>query len=202
MGILVENDFKVPAPVDEVWGYLLDVQRIVPCMPGAELTETIDDDNFKGKVVIKLGPISLSFAGTVTVVERDTGEHRVELKALGREQRGKGSATALVTALVQADGDTSSTVRLKQDITVTGTVAQFSRGMMQDVSGKLTKQFAECLKSHMSANQEAPEAAAEATSDPAPSAGKSIGGIRLGLWAAWRATGRFFRRLFRRSPKD
>ncbi len=232
MGILIENDFEVPAPVDAVWNYVLDVERIAPCMPGATLTETIDDDNFKGKVTIKLGPVSLSFAGTVTVTERDAAEHRIDIKATGMEQRGKGSATALITAWVEPAGDATTKVRFKQDITVSGAVAQFSRGMMSDVSGKLTKQFADCLKTNITAEQEARDAtAAEAsttgTSDaasegataegasageqtapspapkPAPVAtAKKIGGIRLGLWAFWRAIVRFFQRLFGGGPKD
>jgi len=231
MGIMIENDFEVPAPVDAVWNYVLDVERIAPCMPGATLTETIDDDNFKGKVTIKLGPVSLSFAGTVTVTERDAAEHRIDIKATGMEQRGKGSATALITAWVEPAGDATTKVRFKQDITVSGAVAQFSRGMMSDVSGKLTKQFAECLKTNITAEQEARDAAGAQTStggsvdaapdgptaeasageqtapNPAPrpapvATAKKIGGIRLGLWAFWRAVVRFFQRLFGGKPKD
>jgi carbon monoxide dehydrogenase subunit G len=231
MGILIENDFDVPAPVDAVWNYVLDVERIAPCMPGAQLTETIDDANFKGKVTIKLGPVSLSFAGTVTVVERDAEEHRIDIKATGMEQRGKGSATALITAWVEPAGDALTKVRFKQDITVSGAVAQFSRGMMQDVSAKLTKQFADCLKTNITAEQEALAAEAAVTEGASSSSGegeasapagdgaaatdvpkparpapvataKKIGGIRLGLWAFWRAIVRFFQRLFGRKPKD
>ena len=98
----------------------------------------------------------------MTVVERDATEHRIDIKASGMEQRGKGSATALITAWVESAGDTTTKVRFKQDITVSGAVAQFSRGMMSDVSGKLTKQFADCLKTNITAQQEAVEAAAAA----------------------------------------
>ena len=121
-------------------------------MPGGQLTDVVDDDNFKGKVAVKLGPVSLSFAGTVKVTERDDAEHRIVLKAQGMEQRGKGSASAVVTAWAEArDGGTQ--VKYSQDITVTGAVAQFSRGMMQDVSGRLTKQFADCLNASLSSEQ-------------------------------------------------
>jgi carbon monoxide dehydrogenase subunit G len=230
MAILIENDFEVPAPVDAVWSYVLDVEQIAPCMPGAQLTEVIDQDNFKGKVTIKLGPVSLSFAGTVTVVARDDQERRIELKATGMEARGKGSATALITAWVDPAGYATTKVRFKQDITVSGAVAQFSRGMMQDVSAKLTKQFADCLKANITAEQETRVAEAPVTDSAAPSGGssgerpaatgaasadepakprptpvataKNIGGIRLGLWAFWRAIVRFFQRLFGREPKD
>jgi carbon monoxide dehydrogenase subunit G len=230
MGILIENEFEVPAPVDAVWRYVLDVERIAPCMPGAQLTDVVDDDNFKGKLVVKLGPVSLSFAGTVNVVERNQEERRVDLKATGMEQRGKGSATALITAWVEQVGESSTRVRFKQDITVSGAVAQFSRGMMQDVSAKLTKQFADCLKTNITAEEEhrATEAATEEAAGASPETGvdasgeavghahspsatatrrpaataKSIGGIRVGLWAMWRAVVRFFRRLFGMKPND
>src|SRR5204863_7263248 len=113
---------------------LLDVAKIAPCLPGAKLTETVDDRNWKGKVVVKLGPVSLSFAGTVTLTERDDAAHRVVLKAQGMEQRGKGAATALVTAWAESMDGGGTKVRFSQDLTVSGAVAQYSRGMMQDVS--------------------------------------------------------------------
>jgi carbon monoxide dehydrogenase subunit G len=234
MSILIENEFHVDAPVEEVWNHILDVKRIAPCMPGGHLTDVVDDENFKGKVAVKLGPVSLSFAGTVTVAERNDAEHRIVLKAQGMEQRGKGSASAMVTAWAEAkDGGTQ--VKYSQDITVTGAVAQFSRGMMQDVSARLTKQFADCLKANLSAEQEA-RAAASASTTPAgggepvataaagsgteespsaaggppptapasrpPVAARPVGGIRLALWAFWRAVVRFFRRLFGRGESD
>jgi len=95
----IENEFTVRAPVDQLWAYLLDVERIAPCMPGAELTETIDEKTWKGKVNMKLGPVSLSFAGTVAMEERDDAAHRVVLHARGQEQKGKGAANAVVTSM-------------------------------------------------------------------------------------------------------
>ena len=96
--MLIENAFTVARPVDEVWNYLLDVEKIAPCLPGAELTETIDDHTWKGKVNMKLGPVSMSFAGTVEMAERDDASHRVVLRARGTEQKGKGAADAKVTS--------------------------------------------------------------------------------------------------------
>lgn len=195
--MLIENEFEVAAPIERVWGYLFDVERVAPCMPGAQLTETVDERNWKGKIVVKLGPVSLSFAGTVTMQERDDDAHRVVLKASGMEQRGKGAASAVVTAWAEdADGGTS--VHYTQDITVSGAVAQFSRGMMQDVSAKMTKQFADCLQANINADE-----AARPGEEPAPQVtAKPVGGVRLGIWAVLRAIGRFFARLFgRRSPR-
>jgi len=199
VGILIENEFEVPAPLDRVWAYLLDVEHIAPCMPGAQLTEVVDDRNWKGKVIVKLGPVSLSFAGTVHMEERDDEAHRVVVKAQGMEQKGKGAATALVTAWAeQADGG-GTRVKFSQDLTISGAVAQFSRGMMQDVSSKMTRQFADCVKANLGQAEEAtPTAvgAGGATIAPTPVTAKPPSGIRLGLWALWRAVVRFFRRLF------
>ncbi|MDP9343405.1 MAG: SRPBCC family protein [Actinomycetota bacterium] len=213
MGILIENEFEVPAPIDRVWAYLLDVEHIAPCMPGAQLTEVVDDRNWKGKVTVKLGPVSLSFAGTVHMEERDDDTHRVVVKAQGMEQKGKGAATALVTAWAEAADGGHTRVKFSQDLTISGAVAQFSRGMMQDVSGRMTKQFADCVQANLSQEEaeaapapapasgqapsrDAPPPAAAAVPRPAPVTAKPPAGIRLGLWALWRAVVRFFKRLF------
>lgn len=189
--MLIENTFEVPAPADHVWNYLLDVEKVVVCMPGAELTEKVDDDNYKGKVTIKLGPVSLSFKGKVVISERDQASHRLVLKGSGMEQRGKGAASATVTAGLEAfEGGTR--VKVVQDLTVQGQAAQFSRGMMQDVSSKLTQQFADCLQKNISASQDlAPGEAPPELATAAP-----VSGIRLGLGALGAAIARFFKRLF------
>ena len=124
----IENEFTVPAPIDHVWAYLLDVERVAPCMPGAELTEVVDDTTWKGKVNMKLGPVSMSFAGTVTMQDRDDQAHRDRSShAKGMEQKGKGAANATVTAWT-SDGHGETHVKMQADIHLTGTVAQLSRG--------------------------------------------------------------------------
>jgi uncharacterized protein len=196
----IENEFDVPAPVDHVWTYLLDVERVAPCMPGAELTEVIDDHTWKGKVNMKLGPVSLAFAGTVTMQERDDQAKRIVLAAKGMEQKGKGAANASVTSwLEQGDGVTN--VKMRADIHLTGTVAQLSRGLLPEVSRKLTQQFADCLLQSMRAaevraTESADVAAAVAAPVDASARAKPIGGIRLGLAAVWASIKGFFRRLF------
>ena len=196
----IENEFDVPAPVDHVWAYLLDVERVAPCMPGAELTEVVDDHTWKGKVNMKLGPVSLAFAGTVTMQERDDQAKRIVLAAKGMEQRGKGAANASVTSwLEQGDGVTN--VKMRADIHLTGTVAQLSRGLLPEVSRKLTQQFADCLHQSMGAaevraTESADLAAAVAAPVEATARPKPIGGIRLGLAAIWAAISRLFRRVF------
>jgi carbon monoxide dehydrogenase subunit G len=196
----IENEFDVPAPVDHVWTYLLDVERVAPCMPGAELTEVVDDHTWKGRVNMKLGPVSLAFVGTVTMQERDDQAKRIVLAAKGMEQKGKGAANASVTSwLEQGDGVTN--VKMRADIHLTGTVAQLSRGLLPEVSRKLTQQFADCLHQSMGAaevraTESADVAAAVAAPVDASARTKPIGGIRLGFAAIWAAIKRFFRRLF------
>jgi carbon monoxide dehydrogenase subunit G len=211
----IENDFTVQAPIERVWTFLLDVEKVAPCMPGAELTEVVDDHTWKGKTNIKVGPVSLSFAGTVVMEERDDEAHHVKLSAKGMEQRGKGAASAaVVSQLEQVDGGTK--VSMETDLTITGAVAQYGRGMMQDISQRLTREFAQCLETNILAGEAsaATEAAAPgseadkrdrpdisgASTAPATPAqqvtARPVKGFRLGVWAFWRAIVRFFKRLF------
>jgi carbon monoxide dehydrogenase subunit G len=157
--VLIENSFEVPAAIDVVWPYLLDVEKVVVCMPGAELTETVDDTTWKGRVKVKLGPVSLSFAGQVEMAARDDDAHRIVLEGAGMEQRGKGRASATVTTTAEQSPSGGTLVKVTQDLQVQGQVASMSRGMMQDVSSRLTKQFAECLQRNLSVEQ-APAAGA------------------------------------------
>ncbi|MEX0742773.1 MAG: SRPBCC family protein, partial [Actinomycetota bacterium] len=196
----IENEFTVTAPADRLWSYLLDVERIAPCMPGAELTETVDERTWKGKVNMKLGPVSLSFSGTVAIEERDDAAHRVVLRAKGMESKGKGAANAAVTSWLEP-GEGTTTVKMVADIQLTGAVAQLSRGLLPEVSRKLTQQFADCLQKSMLGAEEPPPAVgasdpgasiASAPSPPtaraaAPVKAKPIGGLSLGLAALWAA---------------
>ena len=156
--MLIKNDFTVPRSVDDVWAYLLDVEKVAPCMPGAELTETVDDRNWKGKLNMKFGPVAMSFAGTVALEERDDAAHRVKLHAKGMEQKGKGAANATVTSWMEP-GDDGTHVFMEADITLTGAAAQLSRGLLPEVSKRLTAQFAECLRATLEANEGAPTTA-------------------------------------------
>ncbi|HET9724403.1 MAG TPA: SRPBCC family protein [Actinomycetota bacterium] len=213
--MLIENEFTVTAPTEDLWTYLLDVERIAPCMPGAELTETVDERTWKGNLKAKFGPVTMAFAGTVAMESRDDAEHRVVLKARGMEQKGKGAAEATVTSWLEpgpADGDT--TVKMQAQIVLTGAAAQLSRGLLPEISKKLTQQFADCLQAGMAAGQ-APaaasaaageavpgEVAAPAPTPAVPAAAKPVGGIRLGLSAIWTVIVNFVRRLFGRGPKQ
>jgi uncharacterized protein len=197
--VLIENSFTVNAPEESLWAYLLDVESIAPCMPGAELKETIDDHSWKGQVNVKFGPMSMSFVGTVVMEERDDAAHRVKVRAKGTEQNGKGAANASVTSWLEpADGGTL--VQMQADITLTGAAAQLSRGLLPEVTKRLTQQFADCVEQQMSAGTE-PAAAAAATGGDRRSVSTPLGGIRLGLAAIWAVVARFFRRVLGRSTK-
>ena len=210
--MLIENEFAVATPIDDLWSFLLDVERIAPCMPGAELTETVDERHWKGKLNMKFGPVALSFAGTVEMTDRDDAAHRAVLHAKGMEQKGKGAANATVTSWLEPAGEGQTTVKMAADITLTGAAAQLSRGLLPEISKKLTQQFADCLESTLNAQRAAPEGAAaeagagEAVSGPAgapaPAAPKHVGGIGLGLSALWAVIKDFFRRLFGGGARD
>ncbi|MPZ69204.1 MAG: carbon monoxide dehydrogenase [Actinobacteria bacterium] len=188
--MLLENSFEVPAPVDKVWVYLLDVERVVPCMPGAELTEILDDRNWGGRVKIKVGPVSMQFAGTVTVEERDEVAHRVVLKARGREQRGKGAASAMITSTMEPTAG-GTLVKVVQELTIQGQAAQVGGGMIGDITATLTQQFADCLK----ANLEVEESASGGENVAPMVTSTHVKGGSLAFKALVGAIGRFFRRL-------
>jgi carbon monoxide dehydrogenase subunit G len=139
----LEQSFEVPVPVEEAWGVLLDLPRIAPCMPGATLTG-VDGEAFTGDVKVKLGPILLTYHGKGRFVERDEAARRVVIEASGKDARSAGTAAATVTAELKDAGE-RTLVDVVTDLKITGKPAQFGRGMIADVSGKLLGQFAECL---------------------------------------------------------
>jgi carbon monoxide dehydrogenase subunit G len=212
--MLIENEFTVSTPPEVLWATLLDVEKIAPCMPGAELTEVVDDNNWKGKLNAKFGPVAMSFAGSVTMESRDDEAHRVVLKAKGMEAKGKGAANATVTSWLEAGEGDQTTVKMQADITLTGAAAQLSRGLLPEISKHLTQQFADCLQETMAAEGVLAGAPAEETAAgetaaaegaPAPPAApaaksapvaKPVGGFKLGLIAIWGLIKNFFRKLF------
>jgi len=183
----LKNEFSVSVPVDEAWAVLTDVERIAPCMPGAQLQE-VDGDEYRGMVRIKVGPITAQYRGNARFVELDKDNHRAVLRAEGRDTRGQGNASATVVAELEASGQ-STHVTISTDLSVTGKVAQFGRGVLADVSAKLLGQFVERLEADVlsgdgggsarsgeSVPAEAPEAPAPASapaSGPAPASGSA-----------------------------
>lgn len=161
------NDFTVAVPIDEAWKVLTDVERIAPCLPGAQLQE-VDGDTYRGVVKVKVGPILAQFKGEAEFVERDETAHRAVLKAKGRDTGGKGNAEALITAQLVEKGEGSTLVTVTTDLTITGRIAQFGRGALAEVSAKLLKQFVEQLHDTVLVPGDAPDAAAAREPEAVP----------------------------------
>lgn len=162
----LEHTLSVPAPVDEVWTALLNPEKVAPCMPGATLTG-VDGDSFTGTVKVKLGPVALTFKGTGVYVEKDEGARRAVIEANAKDTRGNGTVAATVTVTLRGDGNrTDGTVNT--DMKITGKPAQFGRGMISDVGGRILEEFASCLSTKLGPDSET-GAAAAATAEAAES---------------------------------
>ncbi|WP_448626427.1 SRPBCC family protein [Geodermatophilus sp. URMC 64] len=150
----LENSFTVPVPIDEAWRVLLDIERIAPCMPGAAL-DSVTGDDFTGRVKVKLGPINLTYQGKASFVEKDEAAHKAVIDARGKDQRGNGTAAAVITANLKPEGDVTR-VDVLTDLNITGRPAQFGRGVMTDVGNKLLGQFADKLAAQLGEGAPAP----------------------------------------------
>jgi len=164
----LNHQFTVAVPVDDAWRILTDVERIAPCLPGAQLQE-IEGDTYRGIVKVKVGPIQAQFKGQANFIERDDVAHKVVLKGEGRDTTGKGNASAIITAEMTAVDASNTAVTVNTDLSVTGKVAQFGRGAMADISDKLLAQFVVNLNA-LIAEQPA-TAAAPAAAAPEPTEG-------------------------------
>jgi uncharacterized protein len=138
------NEFHVSVPIDVAWAVLTDLERVAPCMPGAELQE-VEGDEYRGVVKVKVGPISAQYKGSARFIEKDDAHHQAVLLAEGRDTRGQGNASATVTARAISDND-GTTVSIVTDLSITGKVAQFGRSVMGDVSAKMLGEFADRLE--------------------------------------------------------
>jgi uncharacterized protein len=144
MAELLINEFTVNRPIEEAWPLITDVERIAPCLPGAELQE-VEGETYRGVVKVKLGAISSQFKGEAHFIERDDENYRAVIKGAGRDTGGRGNASAEITAQAESLSPTSTRVAVTTDLHITGKVAQFGRGIMGDVSSKLMAQFADNL---------------------------------------------------------
>ena len=145
----LNNEIDVNAPIQEVWEAFNTPERIAPCLPGAELQE-VDGNNFNGLVKIKVGPITAQYKGTATYLEKDEDAQKVIIKGDGRDTRGAGNASATITAQLTEVSSDVTNVSVRTELTITGKVAQFGRGAISDVSGKLMTQFAQNLEQLLS----------------------------------------------------
>ncbi|MGH3366670.1 MAG: SRPBCC domain-containing protein [Nocardioidaceae bacterium] len=169
----LQHRFTVPASIDVAWDALNDVRSIGSCFPGATVTSA-EGDEFAGTCKIKLGPISMQYAGSGTFLERDAGSHRSVIEAKGKDKRGNGTAAVTITTSLAAETEDRTAVAVDTELNITGKPAQFGRGVMQDVSDKLLGQFAECLESTIGAPAEPAPAVTTEPAGTAPATGGSV----------------------------
>jgi carbon monoxide dehydrogenase subunit G len=202
-----DNSFEVPLKPAEAWTVLMDVRRIAPCMPGAELTEVVDENNYKGKVAVRLGPVALSFTGLVTFEEIDNSNRTARVKAQGTDSKGRGGANAVAAFRIDEAPGGGSKVMVHTDLNLSGSVAQYGRGvgMIQTTAAQIMNQFAANLKAQIAregtAAAPAPSAAAapaQTASSAAPSkpppAAKPISGFSLMAKVLWASIMKLFGR--------
>jgi len=162
----LENEFTVPAAIDEAWAVLLDVERVAPCLPGAAVEPGGGEEGeYNGTMTVKIGPITARYKGTVRIQEADEAARRAVMRAQAKDARGQGTAAATITSTMEEAPD-GTKVKVVTDMRVTGPAAQFGRGVMQDVSAKMMRQFAECLASEMSGPSETWSEAGETAAEP------------------------------------
>jgi carbon monoxide dehydrogenase subunit G len=207
-----DNSFEVPLPVSDAWTVLMDIRRVAPCMPGAELTDVVDARTYKGRIGVRLGPVALTFAGTVKFEEIDEANRTARVAAQGSDAKGRGAANAVAAFRLEPAGD-GTKVLVHTNLVLSGAVAQYGRGVgiIQMTAAQIITQFANNLKAQL-AKERGPTAAAPAISSaaaspapprqpptpaqqPAPPAAKPISGFALMANVLWD----FLRRLFRRN---
>ena len=178
----LEQSFEVAAPLERVWEALIDVRRVAPCLPGAEIDPDSDDDGtYRGSFTVKLGPTTASYRGQLHMEEVDEAARRVVMRASGQDKRGQGTAKASIVSVMSSQGDTTK-VDVETDFTLTGRLARFGRGgMIQDVSNRLLRDFSSCLQSSIESDESSREAAPAAPSpDPqTPAPAKPVSGFSL-----------------------
>ncbi|MGO8961223.1 MAG: SRPBCC family protein [Streptosporangiaceae bacterium] len=157
----LDNEFTVRVPIEQAWAILTNLVLIAPCMPGAQLTG-VNDGVYTGKVKVKVGPVSAEYAGTAHFSQKDDTTYRAVIDARGRDSRGQGNATAVISAQLRPDGDTTI-VTVDTDLTIAGRIAQFGSGMIKEVSAKLLNQFVACLEGKLGGEVAGPTAAEQPT---------------------------------------
>lgn len=210
MAFRIAERFEVQAPVERVWKYLIDPASVVQCLPGAELLESQDDRNFTGAIKVKVGPLAMSYKGKGTFTEVNDETHTVRMVGEAREVGGSGSTKVTMVSTVTALDGGRSEVSVDADINLVGRIVQFGRGMIEEVSRQMFRQFATCMKSRLEVADEPPPptASADATdaqpvaaTPPPPPEVKAISATSVGFRALWAIIARFLGRLFGKSDE-
>jgi uncharacterized protein len=188
-----DNSFEVPLRPAQAWPLLMDIRRIAPCMPGAEVTEVSDETTYKGRIAVRLGPVALAFAGVVKLEDLDGVNYTARVKAQGSDAKGRGAANASASFRLEPAGS-GSKVLVHTDLTLSGAVAQYGRGVgiIQATAAQIMTQFAANLKAQIG---ESNPPAAEAESQRPPAAGRPISGLSLMVKVIWNAISSRFRRM-------
>jgi uncharacterized protein len=189
--MLITNEFEVAEPVEAVWRFFQNIPQVAACLPGAQLTEDLGDDKYKGTVAVRMGPVRLQFAGIADITERDEAARRLTVNASGADEKGRGQASMVVTATLARTSRGTTKVGVVQDLQLSGAAAQYGRGMISDVSAILMRDFAANMQGRIERLNlgESPDQVAAASAAPAR-------GFTLGLRAAMLALTRVFRRFF------
>jgi carbon monoxide dehydrogenase subunit G len=194
----LEQSFEVEAPLERVWETLIDVERVAPCLPGAEVTEVDDDGTYHGTFTVKLGPTTAAYRGELRIESLDESTRVATMRASGTDRRGQGGAKATMVSTLSAPEGGGTRVEVDTDFTITGRLARFGRGgMIQDVSSRLLRDFADCLRKSLEPAQTTEAASSAGRLAAAPAArppARPVGGIRLLVGALWDRVRRVFRR--------
>jgi carbon monoxide dehydrogenase subunit G len=173
--MLINNEFEVAEPVETVWQFFGNIPQVAACLPGAELTEDLGDDRYKGTVAVRMGPVRLRFAGAAEITERDAAAKRVVVHASGADERGRGQASMVVTATLARTGRGTTKVGVVQDLQLAGAAAQYGRGMISDVSAVLMRDFAANMQGRIERINLGESAEPVAAAAAAPARGFSLG---------------------------
>lgn len=197
MAFKIEERFEVQAPVERVWKYLIDPKRVVECLPGAELIEQQDEHTFLGAIKVKVGPLSMSYKGQAKFTEINEQTHQVRMVGDAREVSGSGSTKVSMLSTVSPLANGGSEVLVNADIDLVGKIVQFGRGMIQEVSKQMFRQFSTCVKKQLEA-EETPQPEQQPQNNPAESETKAVAAAPLAFRALWAIIVRFFGGLFGR----
>jgi uncharacterized protein len=193
--MLIKNEFEVAEPVEKVWRFFGDIPQVAACLPGAELTEDLGGDKYKGKVAVRMGPVRLQFAGTADITERDEAARRVVVHASGADEKGRGQASMVVTATLTPAGaqKRGTRVGVTQDLQLSGAAAQYGRGMITDVTAVLMRDFSANMQDRI---ERLEKGEGESAAQIAAAGTTPASGFTLGMRAALMALSRVFRRFF------
>ena len=189
--MLLQNTLKLPIAPDLLVPLLVDLEKIAPCLPGASIQERVDERTYRGRVTVKVGPVTVKYDGVMTVLEVDRAARRLVMRGEGRDPQGAGTASATITMTVGEDGEGGSVWSIESDVAITGRVAQFGRGLMQDVADRLLSQFATCLEQTLSQGPSPDPQGGGPAPQPAQQE-SSVGALGLLLGVLWQRIRRLF----------